>query len=580
MKTLLHSLLVVLLGATTLHAADRYWGGSDTDLLNGTPVIPGDGAWSTTIANWADSTASPTYFPWASSDNAIFATTASNYTVEMREDLVVGDITVTDDFSSQVNISQLSGNPREELEQNDGGVVHVGDGAVLNFPGGGSENEYVPLGDLTKTGTGRWQFTRFFSNVTIPNGSTFDILEGEFQYNGNRAFEAPGATVHIAAGATFDDQSNRPDGSSFVGGQKEIGALTGSGTYIGRTSPKNDIKSNLQLQVGTGDLTSTFSGTFEDGQASRPLSFVKEGTGTFTFAGTSTTAGFNFVDEGTLIIDGDWNGTGDFTVEDGATLGGSGFIGGGVFADTAATLSPGSSVGTLTIGLITTISGTYLCEIDGASADSFAVSGDLILTGSTVDFDELSAPTEPNYTIATYTGSRTGTFTAVDLPTGYSIDYGTPGQIILTTAAVSDPYADWAASNITAIDAGADASFTGNPDGDPFDNGLEWILGGDPLGFDSTDDLLDPEGDATTGLTLNFTREDDSVGEATLTVEFSDDLFDADINLSDVPATSGTVNGVTYTIDDSADPDTVIATIPASNASADGKLFGRVAASQ
>lgn len=141
-------------------------------------------------------------------------------------------------------------------------------------------------------------------------------------------------------------------------------------------------------------------------------------------------------------------------------------------------------------------------------------------------------------------------------------------------------FSAWAATEITTIDAGADAAFDGNPDGDGFGNSLEWIMGGDPLSFDSAADLLSPSGGTATGLTLSFTREDASETEADLDVEFSNDLFDADSHTSTVPAASSTVDGVTYTIiENGSAPDDVTANIPAINA-AGGKLFGRVRATE
>ncbi|MCH7224773.1 hypothetical protein [Haloferula sp. A504] len=156
--------------------------------------------------------------------------------------------------------------------------------------------------------------------------------------------------------------------------------------------------------------------------------------------------------------------------------------------------------------------------------------------------------------------------------------YSNPGSPL--SSVTSPPFDEWATTNITNIDAGADATFDGNPDGDPFGNGLEWILGGDPLGFDSLADLLGFTGDSTTGLTFTFTREDDSEGEAALAVDFSNDLFDTDNHTSTVPAASDTVGGVTYTIEENGSaPDDITATIPAGNA-VDGRLFGRLRGTQ
>jgi hypothetical protein len=152
--------------------------------------------------------------------------------------------------------------------------------------------------------------------------------------------------------------------------------------------------------------------------------------------------------------------------------------------------------------------------------------------------------------------------------------HNNPGSPL--SAVSSPPFENWATANITDIDPSADATFGGNPDGDAFGNGLEWALGGNPLGFDTFDDLLGHAGDDSTGLTFTFTREDASEGEMDLAVEFSIDLFDADHQSSIVPAASGTVGGVGYTIlENGTAPDSVTANIPAA---VGGKLFGRLRA--
>jgi hypothetical protein len=151
-----------------------------------------------------------------------------------------------------------------------------------------------------------------------------------------------------------------------------------------------------------------------------------------------------------------------------------------------------------------------------------------------------------------------------------------PGRPLITNPI--SLFKDWATDHITDIDPTTDATFGGNPDGDPFTNGLEWALGGDPLAFDTLASLLDHKADSTVGLTFAFRREDTSEGEVDLALEFSSDLFDVDVNLSTIPPVSGATGGVNYTITENGDaPDDVTATVTAGNAGG-GKLFGRLKA--
>ena len=107
-------------------------------------------------------------------------------------------------------------------------------------------------------------------------------------------------------------------------------------------------------------------------------------------------------------------------------------------------------------------------------------------------------------------------------------------------------------------------------------NGLEWILGGDPLAQDAGS-LVTTTGSETGGLTLTFTREEDTLGSATLVVEWDDNL---DGNWTEVPVTQAGgsyLGGVTVTVNEVSDPDDVTVNIPATNGPG-GKVFGRLRA--
>ena len=136
----------------------------------------------------------------------------------------------------------------------------------------------------------------------------------------------------------------------------------------------------------------------------------------------------------------------------------------------------------------------------------------------------------------------------------------------------------WAASRITVIDPAAAAGFDDDPDNDGIPNGLEWILGGNPLAQDAAG-LVTPQGDAATGLTLAFTRAKDSLAETTLTVQWDTGLDGTWPGQVEIRATSSPpdINGVTVTIDNSGDPDLVTVLIPATNAPT-GRIFARLAA--
>ncbi len=152
---------------------------------------------------------------------------------------------------------------------------------------------------------------------------------------------------------------------------------------------------------------------------------------------------------------GQWNlafgagtGTGaaNVNVDAGASVGGSGVIGGSLLAD--GVVAPGNSVGVLSVLGNSTVNAGFDVEFDGAAAgsiDLLAVSGDLTLgANSILDFAAVGMPADdPSYVFATYGGTLTGTFGSIlDLPSGYTVDYAFGGNsIALVQQAVPEPAA-------------------------------------------------------------------------------------------------------------------------------------------
>ncbi|MCQ9145104.1 MULTISPECIES: autotransporter-associated beta strand repeat-containing protein [Brucella/Ochrobactrum group] len=189
---------------------------------------------------------------------------------------------------------------------------------------------------------------------------------------------ATGGFVNLgAAGADFDISA---------AGSQTIGALSGvAGTRV-------------TLGPGTlsfGDATSrTFAGAI-----SGAGSIVKQGSGRQVFNGISIHAGLTSVMAGSLII-GDTRGTsasiaGNVTVGAGATIGGHGRIGGDLTLASGSHLSPGASIGTLTVdGNLTVGQGSQLDFEFGApginfatfgQSDSVSVRGDLTVNASVLN---------------------------------------------------------------------------------------------------------------------------------------------------------------------------------------------------
>jgi fibronectin-binding autotransporter adhesin len=131
----------------------------------------------------------------------------------------------------------------------------------------------------------------------------------------------------------------------------------------------------------------------------------------------------------------------------GATIQGTGTISGtgNLQVDAAASLAPGfGSIGTLTLNTGVQLTGHYLVDVAPTSADVVTIGGNLTL-GGPVTFNGTFGTSD--LTIATYSGTLTGTFGAVTgLNVNFAIDYGTGSNSAITLRFVASPTLTWQGS--------------------------------------------------------------------------------------------------------------------------------------
>ncbi|MEY3896344.1 MAG: hypothetical protein RLZZ214_1864, partial [Verrucomicrobiota bacterium] len=259
------------------------------------------------------------------------------------------------------------------------------------------------------------------------------------------------------------------------GNQPEVSAFTGNVTTVANVNSRT-----LKLsQVAAGSVS--FSGVISaNTDAAGVTNIEKVGDGTVILTGANTYDGATTVTAGTLLANnpaGSATSAGAVNVSSGATLGGTGSISGVTTVSAGATLAPGASAGTLTIANNVLIDGTYACQLDGAAnGDKLAVTGDLDIDGATLAVSLLGGGASGDYVIATYTGTRTGTFTVSPaLPAGYSVSYATAGQVKLVGGVVVSDYDSWLVlyPSIT----GADKLPAADPDHDGLSNQQEYAFG-------------------------------------------------------------------------------------------------------
>ena len=283
--------------------------------------------------------------------------------------------------------------------------------------------------------------------------------------------------------------------------------------------------------------------------------FIKDGPGTMSLAGGIAHSY-----------------TGSTTVTAG-TLAGTGSIVGPLIVQAAGTIAPGASTGNFSAGA-TTIAGTYACEIDGANEDTLVVTGDLILTGSTLNLSVLGGgATEPSYVIATYTGTRTDSFgTVTGLPSGYTLNYNDTLKQIELVAGTT--YALWIGGFPGA--AGA-PGFNQDADGDGIDNGIEHLLGTDPSV--SSGGLYQISATANS-VTFRHTQTNSLGTDVTKSYEWSSDLVEWKASgAANTGGTTGTIVATTIT-DNVAPANDVIEVVVTATGTPTAKLFARVVANQ
>jgi len=286
----------------------------------------------------------------------------------------------------------------------------------------------------------------------------------------------------IVNGGTFNTNYSYVNGSITMTG----GVIGGAGAIYGTHSSittlasatmamfnvanniYNFANSTYNIADGAAVVDLKVNGALLAGGAGYSISKTGAGLMMLTAASSQADANFNVTNGMLLVNNATGSGTGKSAVNvsattANATLGGTGIIG-GVSTYTAAnvsltgsagftaTLAPGSVdettgahiIGTLTVGSATQANNvtfnnfsTLATAISGTTNDRLTINGNLtIVAGATLAIT--GTPTAASYTLASWTGTRTGTFaTLTGVPSGYTIVYNANSITLQQTGAAA-----------------------------------------------------------------------------------------------------------------------------------------------
>jgi autotransporter-associated beta strand protein len=460
-----------------------------------------------------------------------------------------------------------------------------GPGTAIRLTGkisGGSTDSIFRFGD-----TG---IVKEHDNITILDNPDNDFLGTIQLWRSSLVFTSDGAL-----GAPDNDLSLATEN---LKGAFRFGA---DGITVNKNRSIHLFNNGNPVPIDTQDFTGTIAGDIVDGESN----LVKQGTGTLVLTGTNNATGPTTIAEGTLRVDGAFAaGGGTVTATSTGTLAGTGTISRPVAIEGA--VAPGASVGTLTVDSDFTLESDcrYIWEISDWTGDKGTgydtVAAGFLNIGATSANPATILVTPKALANFTNTSRRfvlvsasSGIFgfssdafvvDAAALPgaTGtWSVQSDGDNLILDYSAGPPSLYETWSLSMGLDGSPGKESGFSDDPEGDGVDNGLEWILGGDPLAQDAAATLPVAIGDAAAGLALHFTRNEDSIGEASLFVEWDSDLEGGFAHSLEVEAFDSVdpATGATVSVDANATPDAITVTIPASNAP-DGKIFARLKATQ
>ncbi len=350
------------------------------------------------------------------------------------------------------------------------GALTISGGATFNLPP--TAIKYTYSGNLTIPAgqSGTLYSPGFFSEIFSPliSGNTNSVLNitGDVSFGGTTAsqFDSFNGTINIQPSGKLRF-SSASSGNTFgslnptfiingtlrprnAGNTIHLGALSGTGSIEGPQS--NAGTGDTLYLIGGNNLDVTFDGVISSNSAMAGSLVVlnKIGTGKLTLTGDSTYTGGTTVEAGSLIVNntaGSGTGTSDLTIAGGATLGGSGYIGGPTALADFAILAPGNGgIGTLTFNNDLDLGEFSILNFEvGPNSDAVVANAALTLAGA-LNVIPATGFGAGSYTLFTYNPANTLNHSGLALGTvpagfNYTINTDTAGQVKLIVTLPTPP---------------------------------------------------------------------------------------------------------------------------------------------
>ena len=273
---------------------------------------------------------------------------------------------------------------------------------TLNLGGGSLTVNYDPTyraNDSTEVLHAGPISAQFSGAVALSNSASFTV--NTLQMDTNRIFNLAGGTL------TFATMNLMPHASSpaklLVSGDVTINPLTNTMATVAKGAGTG-ASGFVDLAGGTRILTIGNGTNLVDLTFNVPITnggLTKAGSGTLQVLSNNNYTLGTTIDAGKLLVNnttGSGTGTGAVTVNSGGTLGGKGIIAGVVTVNAGGTISPGASIGTLTLNSAPFFSGTNFMEINANGGSPLA--DKIVLTSGTITYGGVLAVTNTGASLA------------------------------------------------------------------------------------------------------------------------------------------------------------------------------------